>query len=104
MRACVPGGAGRILAACDAYIWGFVNGRPILNTLAQRAELPTRTSHSDAVSKDLARRGFKSVGTTICYAFMRSHRSGQRSREKPALLYGRKLPRADSPRLWIRNA
>ena len=55
----------------DAYIWRFVNGRPILNTGSSH-ELPTRTSQSDAMSKDLSRRGFKFVGTTICYAFMQA--------------------------------
>jgi len=73
----------------DAYIWGFVKGRPILNTRAAR-ELPTRTSHSDAVSKDLARRGFKFVGTTICYAFMQA--TGLvNDHEKSCFLYGRKF-------------
>ena len=76
-------------AAFDAYIWGFVKGRPILNTRAAR-ELPTRTSHSDAVSKDLARRGFKFVGTTICYAFMQA--TGLvNDHEKSCFLYGRKF-------------
>ena len=73
----------------DAYIWGFVNGHPILNTRASR-ELPTRTSQSDAMSKDLSRRGFKFVGTTICYAFMQA--TGLvNDHEKSCFLYGRKL-------------
>jgi DNA-3-methyladenine glycosylase I len=55
----------------DAYIWGFVNGRPIRKS-HRAGGLPTRTVESDAMSKDLARRGFKFVGTTICYAFMQA--------------------------------
>jgi DNA-3-methyladenine glycosylase I len=70
----------------DAYIWKFVNGHPILNT----GLLPTRTSQSDAMSKDLLRRGFKFVGTTICYAFMQA--TGLvNDHEKSCFLYGRKL-------------
>jgi DNA-3-methyladenine glycosylase I len=70
----------------DAYIWKFVNGHPILNT----GSLPTRTSQSDAMSKDLLRRGFKFVGTTICYAFMQA--TGLvNDHEKSCFLYGRKL-------------
>ena len=55
----------------DAYIWRFVNGRPIKNA-RQPAELPSHTVESDAMSKDLKRRQFKFVGTTICYAFMQA--------------------------------
>ena len=55
----------------DAYIWHFVNGRPIKNQW-KSAEAPTHTIESDAMSKDLKRRGFKFVGTTICYAFMQA--------------------------------
>lgn len=55
----------------DAYIWGFVRGRPSRNSDRSGA-LPTRTTESDAMSKDLLRRGFKFVGTTICYAFMQA--------------------------------
>jgi DNA-3-methyladenine glycosylase I len=55
----------------DAYIWRFVQGRPIRSSERSSA-LPTRTTESDAMSKDLARRGFKFVGTTICYAFMQA--------------------------------
>ena len=71
----------------DAYIWKFVNGRPIRNIGSSR-ELPTRTSQSDAMSKDLARRGFKFVGTTICYAFMQA--TGLvNDHEKSCFLYAR---------------
>ena len=55
----------------DAYLWRFVNGRPMRNTWRPE-ELPTRTIQSDAMSKDLKARGFKFVGTTICYAFMQA--------------------------------
>ncbi|OGP64007.1 MAG: DNA-3-methyladenine glycosylase [Deltaproteobacteria bacterium RBG_13_53_10] len=55
----------------DAYIWHFVKGRPIKNQW-KSAEAPTHTIESDAMSKDLKRRGFKFVGTTICYAFMQA--------------------------------
>ena len=54
----------------DAYIWRFVGGRPIQN--AWRSQIPARTPESDAMSKDLAKRGFKFVGSTICYAFMQA--------------------------------
>lgn len=55
----------------DAYIWQFVNGRQIKNKW-KASEVPAHTSESDAMSKDLKRRGFKFVGTTICYAFMQA--------------------------------
>lgn len=57
----------------DRYLWGFVpDRRPIVNRRRSLAELPTRTAESDALSKDLLKRGFKFVGTTICYAFMQA--------------------------------
>ncbi len=56
----------------DAYIWQFVGGKPIKNTWRDWKQLPSRTPESDAVSKDLQRRGFKFVGSTICYAFMQA--------------------------------
>ena len=56
----------------DAYIWQFVDGRPIMNAWRSLAEIPARTSESDAMSKDLRRRGFSFVGSTICYAFMQA--------------------------------
>lgn len=55
----------------DAYVWRFVNGRPISNT-RRSGEVPTHTIESDAMSKDLTLREFKFVGTTICYAFMQA--------------------------------
>ena len=56
----------------DAYIWRFVGGRPIRNAWQTLKEIPARTPESDAMSKDLLRRGFKFVGPTICYAFMQA--------------------------------
>jgi DNA-3-methyladenine glycosylase I len=56
----------------DKYIWGFVDGKPLQNRRRAADTLPARTAQSDAMSKDLARRGFKFVGSTICYAFMQA--------------------------------
>ena len=56
----------------DAYIWQFAGGRPIVNRWRTLKEIPSRTPASDAMSKDLLRRGFKFVGSTICYAFMQA--------------------------------
>jgi DNA-3-methyladenine glycosylase I len=56
----------------DAYIWRFVDGRPKLNRWLQPREVPVSTPESDAMSRDLKRRGFRFVGTTICYAFMQA--------------------------------
>ncbi len=56
----------------DAYLWRFVGGQPVQNRFASLAEIPARTAESDALSKDLARRGFRFVGSTICYAFMQA--------------------------------
>jgi DNA-3-methyladenine glycosylase I len=57
----------------DAYIWSFVDGAPLVRpTLATVGEVPVSTPESDAMSKDLKKRGFTFVGTTICYAFMQS--------------------------------
>jgi DNA-3-methyladenine glycosylase I len=55
----------------DAYVWQFVNGRPIKNQWKSPV-VPTHTIESDAMSRDLRRRGFKFAGTTICYAFMQA--------------------------------
>lgn len=54
----------------DAYIWSFVEGEPIVNAWKTMADLPASTAESEAMSKDLKKRGFKFVGPTICYAFM----------------------------------
>ena len=56
----------------DAYLWQFVDGRPKQNHWRTMKEVPARTPESDALSKDLAKRGFKFVGSTICYAFMQA--------------------------------
>ena len=56
----------------DAYIWSFVTGKPIQNRWRRMADVPARTAESDAMSRDLLRRGFKFVGSTICYAFMQA--------------------------------
>ena len=56
----------------DEYIWGFVGHEPRQNTWKSMKEVPARTPESDAMSKDLKRRGFKFVGSTICYAFMQA--------------------------------
>ena len=55
-----------------AYLWQFVGGAPRQNRWASIAEAPTHTAESDAMSKALAKRGFKFVGSTICYAFMQA--------------------------------
>ncbi len=56
----------------DAYIWRFTNGKPLVNRRRSFKEVPARTKESDAMSKDLLRRGFKFVGSTICYAMMQA--------------------------------
>jgi len=56
----------------DAYIWKFVNGNPIVNQWKSKADVPAKTKLSDKISKDLKKRGFKFVGSTICYAFMQA--------------------------------
>lgn len=56
----------------DTYIWQFVNGAPIVNHWKTIAEIPPRDEHSDAMSRDLKKRGFKFIGSTICYAFMQA--------------------------------
>ena len=56
----------------DAYLWKFIGGKPILIDWQTNATTPTKTPQSDLMSKDLAKRGFKFVGSTICYAFMQA--------------------------------
>jgi DNA-3-methyladenine glycosylase I len=57
----------------DRYLWGFVpNRRPIVNRPRNRGDVPATSPESDALSKDLLKRGFKFVGSTICYAFMQA--------------------------------
>ena len=64
----------------DEYVWRFVGGKPIQNRWKSMKEVPVKTEESDALSKDLKRRGFKFVGSTIVYAFMQADRYGQRPR------------------------
>lgn len=54
------------------YIWGFVNGKPIKNKLQSLSEAPTTTALSDKISKDLKKRGFKFMGSTVVYAYMQA--------------------------------
>ncbi len=56
----------------DRYIWQFVDGKPRRNSPKSLKQVPARTPESDAMSKDLKRRGFNFVGSTICYAFMQA--------------------------------
>ena len=56
----------------DAYVWRFVNGAPLQNARQSLKDVPPRTAESDALSKDLKKRGFRFVGSTICYAFMQA--------------------------------
>jgi DNA-3-methyladenine glycosylase I len=56
----------------DAYLWKFIGGVPIQNRWRSLVEVPARTAESDILSRDLLRRGFKFVGSTICYAFMQA--------------------------------
>jgi DNA-3-methyladenine glycosylase I len=59
-------------ATFDAYIWRFVSGQPKQNAWRAMKDVPAKTPESDAMSKDLKRRGFRFVGSTICYAFMQA--------------------------------
>ncbi len=76
----------------DRYVWSFVGGKPIRRHPRTLADVPAKTAESDALSKDLRKRGFKFVGSTICYAFMQAtglvddhvatcFRAGRRSRK-----------------------
>jgi len=56
----------------DRYIWGFVGGKPIKNRLRSFEGMPSKTERSEAMTRDLKRRGFKFVGPTICYSFMQA--------------------------------
>lgn len=56
----------------DKYIWQFVGGKPIINKWELVSQVPVSTPESDAMSKDLKKRGFKFIGTTICYAYMQA--------------------------------
>ena len=56
----------------DKYIWQFTGGKPVVNSWSKLSQLPVKTENSDAMSRDLKKRGFKFVGSTICYAFMQA--------------------------------
>jgi DNA-3-methyladenine glycosylase I len=56
----------------EVYIWSFVNHHPVINSRQSLSEIPAKTELSDLMSKDLSKRGFKFVGSTICYAFMQA--------------------------------
>jgi DNA-3-methyladenine glycosylase I len=56
----------------DRYVWSFTEGQPLINAWRSPGKVPARTAHSDRLSKDLQKRGFKFVGSTICYAFMQA--------------------------------
>lgn len=56
----------------DSYVWGFVDGKPIINTWKHHKDCPATTEISDLLSKDLKKRGFKFVGSTVIYAFMQA--------------------------------
>jgi DNA-3-methyladenine glycosylase I len=56
----------------DRYIWQFIHGKPVQNSWRKMTDIPSITPGSDAMSKDLQKRGFKFIGPTICYAFMQA--------------------------------
>ena len=60
------------IGAFDAYIWRFVDGAPLVNHWQSLGEIPPQTPQAQAMSKDLAKRGFTFVGPTICYAYMQA--------------------------------
>jgi DNA-3-methyladenine glycosylase I len=62
----------REFGSFDRYAWGFVGGKPRVNRFKRLSDLPASTPESDAMSKDLKKRGFRFVGSTICYAFMQA--------------------------------
>ena len=62
----------REFGSFDRYIWQFVGGAPLVNRFERLTDVPPRTAESDAMSRDLRRRGFTFVGSTICYAFMQA--------------------------------
>jgi len=60
------------IGSFDKYVWQFVGGKPRVNKWRTMGQVPARTAESDVMSKDLQRRGFRFVGSTICYAFMQA--------------------------------
>jgi DNA-3-methyladenine glycosylase I len=69
-RACLD--VQRQFGTFDFYVWGFVGGSPKINRLRTLAELPASSDESKAMSKDMAARGFRFVGPTVCYAFLQA--------------------------------
>lgn len=67
--------AQKVIAECgslDAYLWSFVDGKPLRNRWKDKSQVPASTPLSDRMSKELKKRGFRFVGTTICYALMQA--------------------------------
>lgn len=62
----------REFGSFDAYLWAFANGKPVRNRWTSSSDIPAQTPLSDALSKDLRRRGFAFVGSTICYSFLQA--------------------------------
>ena len=62
----------RAYGSLDAYLWSFVDGKPIVNRHQRHEDIPAKTPLSDRLSAELRQRGFRFVGSTICYAFMQS--------------------------------
>src|SRR6266550_621075 len=62
----------KVFGSFDAYLWRFVRGKPKQNSWRSIKNIPTRTQESNALSEDLLKRGFKFVGSTICYAMMQA--------------------------------
>ena len=62
----------REFGSFDVYVWGFVGGSPVRNAWQSLADVPANTPQSEAMSRELRRRGFRFVGPTICYAFMQA--------------------------------
>ncbi len=60
------------LGSLDAYVWQFVDGKPIVGRFRTLSDIPAETAESKAMSKDMKRRGFRFVGPTVCYAFMQA--------------------------------
>ena len=65
-------GIQREFGTFDRYVWSFVGGKPLVSERRSLRDIPARTAESDALSRDLSARGFKFVGSTICYAFMQA--------------------------------
>jgi DNA-3-methyladenine glycosylase I len=71
-NACAALAAAKEFGSFDAYLWSFVDGRPVVHHWTRPDQVPDRTALSDRLSKDLAKRGFRFVGSTICYAFLQA--------------------------------